>query len=130
MSLLDDVRAHILTVGAPWTTTNVFVSEFSDEPDLACCVYEYPGELTHLLGGGSASFETARFQVVVRANRYSDARQYADALLTSLDAVGDVVWSSTRYLRVMASDTPHPLPDDGHARKRIAVNYSAMKERP
>jgi hypothetical protein len=130
MSILDDVRAYIITLGAPWSSANVFAGEFPDAPDSACCVFEYPGEVEHFLGGGSAPIETARFQVVVRDAGYATARSNANALLTSLDAVKDVTWSSTRYDRIMAQDTPHPLPPDAHDRRKIAVNYAALKERP
>jgi len=130
MSLLDDVRAYIITLGNPWSATTVFAASMPDEPARCCCVYEYPGEVEHFLGGGASPLVTARFQVVTRAGGYSEARQDANAILTALDAVGDVTWSGTKYLRVMAQDTPHPLPADGHDRPRIAVNYAAMKERP
>jgi hypothetical protein len=124
-SVAEDVQTFIVALGAPWSSSNVFIGEMGDTPDTACCVYEYPGDLERFLGAGPAKLETARFQVVTRATGYSSARQYAETLLTALDSVAAVAWAD----RVMAQDTPHPLPKDEHERPRFAVNYAALKER-
>jgi hypothetical protein len=124
-TLAEEVQTLIVGLGAPWTSSNVFIGEMGDAPDVACGVYEYPGELEHFLGGQPASLETARFQVVTRATGYASARQHADDVLTALDAVVAVAWAD----RIMAQDTPHPLPKDEHERPRFAVNYAALRER-
>jgi len=108
MSLLDDVAAHIVGLGNPWATTNVFKAEMGSTPDLACCVYEYPGELAHMLGGGAAPLETARFQVVVRASGYADARSNALALsMLSRTRPGQVSGTTGSWLRTLP--TPFPM---------------------
>ncbi|MCU0296973.1 MAG: minor capsid protein, partial [Candidatus Nanopelagicales bacterium] len=74
-TLAEEVQTFIVALGAPWTSSNVFIGEMGDTPDVACGIYEYPGELEHFLGGGPARLETARFQVVTRATGYASARQ-------------------------------------------------------
>lgn len=130
MPLLDDIADFIIAspTDADFTMTNVFAQDMQDTPDLALAVYEYPGDVQYMMGGGGVRYERPRIQVVIRHPDYVIAREKATVVRGILDTIASTTLSGTFYMRVLALDTPHEIAPDARNRRRIATNFEVTRE--
>ncbi len=140
--LLDDVATYLQTqglgtvkttsaqTGTAWliykggTVTGdradaIFLSEYSDGGPI-----DQMGATT-----GVVVAEEVGLQIVARHAAYSTAKQKAEDIFGALHKLGNVTLGSTRYLLMMAKQTPFPIGRDQSNRWMIGFNMRVTKER-
>lgn len=108
--------------------TNLFISVMPPSPDVALCVYEYPGRapIEHFADGGY-SIDLPRVQVVSRGPRedYPTARDNALAARDALSGVTEQTVGSLHVMRIASlASLMHQGNDEQH-RPKISVNFEA-----
>jgi hypothetical protein len=99
-----------------------------ETPDLCMVLYEYAGQSRERTFRGGTIIEHPGLQVSIRATDYVTARTKIELVIAALDGVANTVMGSTRYISIMANQSPTPLGRDENNRTRVSQNFIISKE--
>jgi len=137
MTLLDAVATYLvanttLTVGG--TTGTLAKAQMLDtQPDTVAVLYETGGAASEYAfststGQAQVIYERPNLQLLSRSATYQTARTVAETVYTTLDGLGDMTMSGTRYLDVDAVQAPFSIGRDKQERELVSVNFRIRKE--
>ena len=120
MAILEELRNYLLSNGV----TGVFMVKMPDTPDDAVCLYEYAGIPPEFAHDGQ-QWENLRVQAVARDAKlnYANARAKAQSVYNVLNGTVNTTIDSSRYLKILALQSPFPMGADENDRPRIVVNF-------
>ena len=122
MSVLEDLQAYLVANGV----TGVFMVKMPDVPAAVVCLYEYAGIPPEFAHDGQ-QWENPRVQAVARDTTYQAARDKAQTVYNLLNGKANMTIGS-RYLKILALQSPFPLGVDENDRPRLVVNFEIAKE--
>lgn len=128
--LLEDVKDILEGASGGAIATfgqDLFVGGLPATPDDCISLFEYGGEPPERVKArASPVMEYPRFQVLVRARRYPDARELAEEVYQTLEGFSGLV-GQTSYAWIRSLQSPFFLDRDEGGRTRIACNYRVAK---
>jgi len=122
VSVLEDLQAYLVANGV----TGVFMVKMPDVPAAVVCLYEYAGIPPEFAHDGQ-QWENPRVQAVARDTTYQAARDKAQTVYNLLNGKANMTIGS-RYLKILALQSPFPLGVDENDRPRLVVNFEIAKE--
>jgi hypothetical protein len=123
--MIDDIATYLAGQGIGTVGTNLFKGMLPASPDNCVALFEYGGERPDLVG---TYVERPKLNVRVRNTSYSAGRSACGSIIEDLHTVGDTTLSGTRYLYIMALQSPIYLGRDGHERAEWSINFQVVKE--
>jgi transglutaminase-like putative cysteine protease len=118
MAILEELRGYLVANGV----SPVFMVKMPDTPDDAVCLYEYAGIPPEFAHDGQ-QWENLRVQAVARDASYTSARDKAQSVYDVLNGTVNTTIDSSRYLKILALQSPFPMGADENDRPRIVVNF-------
>lgn len=128
MAFLDDVSDYIVANSSLIFGTDLFASEYPDEPDKIVTIYQFPGNQSSKIGDN----RSPGLQVRSRAANYPAALALLDSVYDILDPIGDefkdtapegVTINGTTYLSFISQQEAIPLGEDTKGRPELSQNY-------
>lgn len=128
MAILEDLAGYLAANGHGTLGTDLFRGFLPDTPDVATCLYEYPGLSGDYGAGGQSYLERPRVQVLVRDPSYTAGRARIELIYRLLDTVSGDLINQVRYYSIAALQAPFTMGRDKNDRSLLACNFQAMKE--
>lgn len=134
MPVLEEIATKLESLGLgsysaePYT---IFVGTLPADPQVACAVYEYPGQPPrHGFGTPGLQFEYPMVQVVFRGlpHDYDGPATKARTAYRELSKVQGTTLSGTRYLMIRPQQSPFLLRRGDNQEVYIACNYECEKD--
>lgn len=131
MSVLNEIAAHLATLGVGVVGTSLFIGTLPDSPVVCGAVYEYGGLASEMgFGAAGVKYETPAVQVVFRGDPedYAGPRAKAETAYRGLAAVEAELLGATFYHWIHPQQPPFLLKRDENERVLIAFNVLCEKE--
>lgn len=125
--LLDDIAAYLQTNSLGTVGTDIFKGSLPDQPDNCIALFEYAGDRPEHAQG--APLDKPGLQIRVRNKSYSSARQKCQEIQNLLHGIHEQIINNTRYVLMLANQSPEPLGRDASDRMEFVQNYSVTYER-
>lgn len=132
MPFLEEIAATLVGAGVGDLNVDIFLGRKSSIPQGAgpyLSLIETGGTgPTRIQNQAGAATQRPTAQILVRANRYPDARAMCKAAYDVLDGIFNTTLGGTFYLKVTARQEPTDLGlEEGTARAMVAFNIDAEK---
>jgi hypothetical protein len=127
--VVEEIAAHINSLGLATLGTDLFMHVSPDEPDELTVVTEYAGDEPDFVQDALvADTENSRIQVAVRSTQPEVGRLLAEQIYQAMMGIRNDMLSGTRILWCRPSDTPAMIGRDDSGRFLTTVNFRVKKE--